>query len=158
MKIIERIIEWNKERGLDKNEFSLDAENVNCLEEIFETYEFNNGLIKDIIDRHLPAESTDNIEKDLAMLVISLLHSMGFASHKTDEHEIIDSLADRIVFSVGAMLKLGYDPRKVMDETLKEIESRTGAYNPEQDKWVKDTSNEAKAKWYKADYSKCKIK
>ena len=45
-----------------------------------------------------------------------------------------------------------------MLETIKEISSRTGYYDENIHKFVKDTSDEAKAKWYKADYEKCKIK
>ena len=51
---------------------------------------------------------------------------------------------------------LNFDYFKCMQETIKEISSRTGKYDDEAKKWIKDTSDEAKAKWYKADYSKCK--
>lgn len=53
---------------------------------------------------------------------------------------------------------LGYDFYKCMLETIKEISSRTGHYDKNIHKFVKDKSPEAKAKWYKADYEKCKIK
>ena len=46
---------------------------------------------------------------------------------------------------------------KVMDEVIKEISSRTGAYDPATKKWQKDKSDEAMAKWYQADFSKCKL-
>ena len=45
-----------------------------------------------------------------------------------------------------------------MDETIKEISSRTGAYDENAKKWVKDESDEAKAKWYQADYELARIK
>lgn len=51
-----------------------------------------------------------------------------------------------------------YDLYKCMLETIKEISSRTGYYNEDMHKFVKDKSREAVKKWYKADYSKCKIK
>lgn len=51
---------------------------------------------------------------------------------------------------------LGFDYFKCMQETIKEISSRTGKYDDEAKKWIKDTSDEAKAKWYKADYSNMK--
>ncbi|AJC92213.1 hypothetical protein CSUB8523_0689 [Campylobacter subantarcticus LMG 24377] len=53
--------------------------------------------------------------------------------------------------------KLGFDFYKCMIETIKEIESRTGYYDNELKKFVKDTSDEAKSKWYKADYEGCKL-
>ena len=52
----------------------------------------------------------------------------------------------------------GFDFQIAMDETIKEISSRTGAYDENAKKWVKDESNEAKAKWYQADYEKARIK
>ena len=52
----------------------------------------------------------------------------------------------------------GFNFEIAMLETIKEISSRTGAYDEKAKKWVKDESNEAKAKWYKADYEKARIK
>lgn len=53
---------------------------------------------------------------------------------------------------------LGYDFYECMLETIKEISSRVGHYDENIHKFVKDKSREAVKKWYKADYSKCKIK
>lgn len=69
----------------------------------------------------------------------------------------VDAMADIIVFAYGEMAKYGYHGDKVMDEVIKEISSRVGAYNPETKKWQKDKSPEAQAKWYSADFSKCKL-
>ena len=52
----------------------------------------------------------------------------------------------------------GFNFQIAMDETIKEISSRTGAYDENAKKWVKDESDEAKAKWYQADYEKARIK
>ena len=41
-----------------------------------------------------------------------------------------------------------------MLETIKEISSRTGSYDPSIGKWIKDKSPEAQAKWYKANYQR----
>lgn len=51
----------------------------------------------------------------------------------------------------------GYDFKTAMLETIKELNSRTGSYDESAKKWVKDTSEQAKAKWYKADYEKARI-
>ena len=51
----------------------------------------------------------------------------------------------------------GYNFEIAMLETIKEISSRTGTYNETSKKWIKDESDEAKAKWYKADYNKARI-
>ncbi|HAA1585827.1 TPA_asm: hypothetical protein GD700_07550 [Campylobacter jejuni] len=52
---------------------------------------------------------------------------------------------------------LGFDFYKCMLEKIKEIESRTGFYDERLNKFIKDTSDEAKAKWYKADYESCRL-
>ena len=51
----------------------------------------------------------------------------------------------------------GFNFEIAMLETIKEISSRTGAYDEVSKKWVKDESDEARAKWYKADYNKARI-
>lgn len=52
----------------------------------------------------------------------------------------------------------GFDFQIAMDETIKEISSRTGSYDEASKKWVKDESDEAKAKWYSANYELARIK
>ena len=52
----------------------------------------------------------------------------------------------------------GFNFQIAMDETIKEISSRTGTYDEKAKKWVKDESDEAKAKWYQANYELARIK
>ncbi len=51
----------------------------------------------------------------------------------------------------------GYNFEIAMLETIKEISSRTGSYDEKAKKWIKDTTDEAKAKWYKANYELARI-
>ena len=51
----------------------------------------------------------------------------------------------------------GFDFQIAMDETIKEISSRTGSYDEVSKKWVKDESDEVKAKWYSSDYELARI-
>ena len=51
----------------------------------------------------------------------------------------------------------GYNFEIAMLETIKEISSRTGSYDEVSKKWVKDESDEAKAKWYQANYELARI-
>ena len=51
----------------------------------------------------------------------------------------------------------GYNFELAMLETIKEISSRTGSYDEATKKWIKDTSDEARAKWYKANYELARI-
>ena len=67
------------------------------------------------------------------------------------EEEVVDSIADQIVFNIGSLLKLNYEPRLVLKETLKEINSRGGSMGIN-GKWIKKITG----KEYKADYSKCR--
>ena len=68
----------------------------------------------------------------------------------------INALCDMVVFCVNAMEAKGYNAEICMNETLKEIHSRKGAFNPELNKWQKYKTPEAMALWYCADYSKAK--
>lgn len=54
--------------------------------------------------------------------------------------------------------KYGFNFEIAMLETIKEISSRTGSYNEATKKWEKDMSDEAQAKWYKANYELARIK
>lgn len=51
----------------------------------------------------------------------------------------------------------GFNFQIAMDETIKEISSRTGSYDEKAKKWLKDESDEAKAKWYSANYELARI-
>ena len=77
-----------------------------------------------------------------------------------DHQRCFNSITLCYVLGVCASLchQYGFDFQKAMDETIKEISSRTGAYDEKAKKWVKDESDEAKAKWYQADYEKARIK
>ncbi|EAL9139526.1 hypothetical protein DYU73_06895 [Campylobacter jejuni] len=64
----------------------------------------------------------------------------------------------RLVFNCEHLCKnLGFDFYKCILQTIKEIESRTGYYDDNLNKFIKDTSDEAKVKWYKADYESYRI-
>lgn len=96
-------------------------------------------------------------EPDRNGFVSMIVEELGeFLESKTDDGRI-DAMADIIVFAYGEMAKYGYDGDMVMNEVIKEISSRTGAYDPATKKWQKFTTDEAKAKWYTADFTHCKL-
>lgn len=65
---------------------------------------------------------------------------------------------NKILYDCAVLAKnLGFNFKIAMLETIKEISSRTGSYNESAKKWVKDTSDEAKSKWYKANYERARI-
>ena len=128
--MIDQIIKWQEERNLDKMPYDHYNETLNSLEEICETW----GL-----DRRFAKDLCDTIEKNGCL---------------QDDKVVIDGVFDDCVYNIGKILKLGYDPKKVFEEGLKEINERTGAYDLVVGKWVKQPK---KPNAYKADYSKAKL-
>ncbi|MDY5466877.1 MAG: hypothetical protein SPF98_04705 [Campylobacter sp.] len=51
----------------------------------------------------------------------------------------------------------GFNFELAMLETIKEISNRTGSYNEATKKWEKDTSDEARKKWYQANYDLARL-
>ena len=135
MNTLSKVVEWNKERGLDKRPSQRKNATRKLVEELLEY----NGVTSEW------------------MISISTFIILIFSKDPGD-HEKIDALDDLIVIATGEILKSGYDPEKTMDETLKEISSRTGDINTATDKWEKFTTPEAKALWYTADYTECRLK
>ena len=86
--------------------------------------------------------------------IVEELGELIEADKQDDTAGVIDAMCDIIVFSVTEMVKLNINPEAALEETVKEISSRTGAWNQSKGKWVKDTTDEAKARWYTADYGK----
>ena len=68
-----------------------------------------------------------------------------------------DSLENMIDICYTLSKSIGYDFKMAMDETIKEISSRTGSFDENANKWIKDTSKEAKAKWYQANYELARL-
>jgi hypothetical protein len=96
-------------------------------------------------------------EPDRNGFVSMIVEELGEFLEAKEDYGRIDAMADIIVFAYGEMAKYGYDGDKVMNEVIKEIDSRVGAYSPETKKWQKDKSPEAQAKWYTADFTDCKL-
>ena len=57
----------------------------------------------------------------------------------------------------GICERYGFDFAIPILEAIQEFSCRAGAYDENAKKWVKDESDEAKAKWYKADYELARI-
>lgn len=113
--------------------------------------------IFDQINRWADERRLLNIEWDKSAQASFLAEELSeFLRAKTDNDEI-DALCDLIVFATNAIRLKGYEPNIAMVETLKEIKSRTGAFNNQTGKWEKDKSMEAMAFWYTAQYSKAKL-
>ena len=67
--------------------------------------------------------------------------------------------ADDVLICCASLCeKYGFNFEIAMLETIKEISSRTGSYDEKAKKWIKDESDEARAKWYSANYELARIK
>ena len=99
-----------------------------------------------------------SINAELNFLIERVTHfnkAIIFGDYPKDTAIYFNSILDKCA---DICENYGFDFQTAMDETIKEISSRTGAYDENAKKWVKDESNEARAKWYKADYEKARIK
>lgn len=130
MDTFQKIVGWNKERGILENELDHVKEASFIIEELLEsTGDYNSVTARERALKYA-AEIVDTTP--------------------TDKEKFVDAFADIIVFATGAIAKSGYDPSKVMDEVFKEIDSRTGKLVD--GKFVKDTD----VKIYHADLASCK--
>jgi len=157
---IEKIKKFQTDRLLDKQNLIWSNEAVNILEELFEMLgleldkEKRNKLkthlreyIKQLVDDGYFKSHTN---KDSITTDFEIVNANDFCK-KGNCDEIVDGFADIIVFSIGAIMKLGYEPECVLKEVAKEINSRVGSIVD--GKFQKDLSK--KYLWYKANYKKC---
>ena len=127
MSIFKKIIQWNSERGLLDKEYNHSNEISFILEEVLESY---------------------GLDVDRKILVNSMVDIIEDNSSKLEK---VAAFADIIVFAIGSIAKLGYDPELFMEEVFKEINSRTGKLID--GKFVKDKD----AVTYKADIDSCML-
>ena len=130
MSILKKIVYWNNQRGLIEKGFDHAKEISFIVEELLES----TGKFDSISAREKAEKITQQI----------------LTEENKNKESIVDALADIIVYSTGAIAKLGYDPDEVMAEAFKEIDSRKGKIID--GKFVKDSN----AKVYRADFSSCK--
>ncbi|AKT91096.1 hypothetical protein CUREO_1252 [Campylobacter ureolyticus RIGS 9880] len=166
--------QWREERRLSI-ENQRDGLIGNLCEEMAEYYRATNDdeKIDALCDMGVFAyNSLDTGVEDLwGKLNDSLLNTRFFPLSTLDEVSQVDYTIKRQAIldantDIYRLIKaceketsiMGYDFYKCMLETIKEISSRTGHYDENIHKFVKDKSREAVKKWYKADYDKCKIK
>ena len=141
--MINEIVKWQKERLLDKQRFNYKNESVNIAEELIEMSGFS-----------VPKEYRQKLINEFSRFKLNFIKSNNLEMLDGDEAEIaVDALFDICVFAIGGMLKLGYEPECVFREGINEISTRGGSIVD--GKFQKDTSEEAKRNWYKANFKKC---
>ena len=139
MDAIQELMRFQTDRDLQKMDFDVINESTNIVEELLE------------------AQGLDVSKQDRPVLKHKFLDFVKDTSDITSGIDVdtVDAFADVIVFAVGALMKMGYNPESVLLEASKEINSRVGSMVD--GKFEKDLSEVAKANWYKADYSGCKL-
>ena len=144
---------FKKENGKMTGEYKRVSIWWDWLEEIKPEQNALEELARFQTDRELNKKlfNLDAVAKNIQEEVIEL----AVATVECNVDEQIDALADIAVFALGDIMKLGYNPEKVLLEVAKEINSREGTFID--GKFQKDKSPEAQAKWYKADFSGCKL-
>ena len=134
-KIDDRIQKWAKDRGLDELEYNDWFAKASQLEEGAEELRARGN--------HDTHETIDALCDKYVYATVDLLKKNSNYEYLNDAIESVENTFKH---------EFGCDIYIALDETLKEIESRTGAWSNEHGKWKKFTTPEAKALWYKADY------
>ena len=172
--IINRLEVWRKERGLDVSQgfsFDLNSQVSFLTEEITEYLRAKNDNDKidalcDLTIFSLNAiNGIDNNYSEIFSTTYCLQPKNYHIANIIDRIPYIFKCNNNGKYSFIDIIEMckymidntGYDYFKCMNETLKEIESRKGAFNQESGKWEKFKDDESKKQWYKANYESCKL-
>jgi len=138
---LSEITRFQTDRKLDEKAYDWSVEATNIVEELLEAVGINdrNTALLSVGDMQL--RINERVQQGLVMA--------------PDVKDQVDAFGDIIVFACGALTKLGYSPELVLTQVALEINSREGSMID--GKFVKDKTPEAKAKWVKADFTKCKL-
>ena len=138
MTIFQRIVKFNQDRFLIKTPKDLNLKNESSF------------IVEELLEMNTDLKSDEANEK-----AKEIVWSFISENYKPSSEQIVDAAWDIIVFATWIITKAWYNPDIVMEEVLKEIESRRWSIIDW--KFVKDKSEEAQKLWYKADFSKAKI-
>ncbi|MCZ6159126.1 hypothetical protein [Campylobacter ureolyticus] len=169
LKIQELLKQWRDERHLTFQS-QMDGLVGNLCEEMAEYYRATNddekidalcdmgvfalnSLCCDLKDAREYFEKKEKpiMDKFLFIRAFGLIQEMGIGTHT-----LVKFLYLFIKEIESEMNVMGYDFYKCMLETIQEISSRTGHYDENIHKFIKDKSPKAQAKWYRANYERCK--
>ena len=148
MTVLKKLIKFQHDRKLDEMPYNAINEATNIIEELLEAMGGNIPKVK-------RQELFDLTEQFLTgILDSSISERMKLETNEQRMHERIDAFGDIIVFSIGAIEKLGYDAEIVLEEVSKEINSRVGKIVD--GKFQKSTMGSDVANWYKANFTGAK--
>ena len=128
--VLEEMIRFQTDRGLDKQEFNLKKCVINILSEIYEIYGFSG--------KSGEAKAEELFETEFYKYL-----------NPTNDKVVLDSLFDISEFSLGDIMKLGYNPIIVCEEGAKHINSGTGE--------IIDGKFQKKGRDYEPNYDRAKL-
>jgi len=142
---IKEIERFAIDRNIHQMEYSAFDYIANIQEELIE-----------LLGGEVKKEDRDKLKTAYGNFLKELLKENIIDTESVVSHDDIraDAIADIIVFSITELMKIKYDPEKVLLEVAKEINSRVGSIV--NGKFEKDLSEEAKANWYKANFDDCR--
>jgi len=163
--MIDELEAWRIERGLDKVAFVADVQLSFIFEELSEYLRANteNDKVDALCDiavfgiNALALFSYEIPELDIDIKGDWRTITRKALMVKGNNFNSWVALVDIVRLAFRSLHDMGYNHELCMNETIKEISSRTGEYNEETGKFEKYTTPEAKALWYKADYESCKL-
>ena len=138
---IDELTRFQIDRQLHLQPYNVLNEHTNIVEELLESCGYD-----------VPKEKREELSEAWDAFIGKLYEdSVITINEPVSTHDQIDAYGDIIVFAVGAISKLGYDPEKVLVEIAKEINSREGVMiNGKFEKYV---DKESRNKWHKANFT-----
>lgn len=171
--IIKRLKIWRLERGLDATQgfkFVLNRQISYLTEEITEYLRANNDFERvdalcDLTVFSLNAingidDDYDDIFSDIYCMknnkyhIANIIDRLPYMFKDKDKGKY--SFIDIIEICKYMIENMKFNYALCMEETLLEIESRSGAYNNESGKWEKFKDEESIKLWHRANYASCK--
>lgn len=114
------------------------------------------GEIKEWIDT-VNKELINTLKESNIGYTSRIVYYLGEFLETEDVNTRVDAMRNMVVDSYTELYAIGFDADKCMNEVMKELNSRTGAYSEETKKWQKFKTPEAQALWYTADFSGCRV-
>jgi len=152
MNVLQEMARFQIERGLHKRKFDLGRTSMYIIEELLEAHgvhEDKDKLMTNAVYAHM-AKLVGYLKTGNSAYDAEKVYWL-----KNTHNEDVDAFCDIQEFACGAVMQQGYDNEKALEEMTKEINSREGSIY--EGKFVKFEDDEAKAKWYKANYENARI-
>lgn len=151
---LQELERFQTDRLLHNNPFDLRIATMNILEELLEAHGVGDNKDRDLVT--MLYEEFETIISAIFDTIADDGDMDGVTYSEPTIEDQVDAFCDIQVFAGGEIGKLGYSNEQCLIEVGKEINSRTGEIV--NGKFEKYKTEEAMAKWYKANFSGCKLR